>query len=129
MPNLKAAAAAFRAGGHGIILAAQVGVLSSEANHDRDARQTLEKIVLEQGVDGPCAILEACGGFTLPEGSEARKAVVVYGDEDTFAKPEDAEEPASQLGGQAVRISACGHAMLLEKPEKTLDIVRAAIGV
>ena len=86
-------------------------------------------MVLEQGIDGPCAILEACGSFTLPEGIEARKVVVVHGVEDTFAKPEDAEKLASQLGGETVRISACGHAMLLEKPEKTLGIVRAAIDI
>ena len=51
----------------------------------------------------------------------------MYGEEDKFARPEDAEELASQLGGEAVKISAYGHALLLEKPEKTLDIVRAAI--
>ena len=57
MPNLEAAAAAFRAGGPGAILAAQVGAVGAEARHDRSVRQALEKMVLEQVIDGPCAIL------------------------------------------------------------------------
>ena len=57
IPNLKAAAAAFRAGGPGAILAAQVGAVGAEARHDRSVRQALEKMVLEQVIDGPCAIL------------------------------------------------------------------------
>ena len=87
----------------------------------------MEKLVLAQGVDGPCAVMESLGGFGIPEGLEANKVVILCGVEDALVSPEAAEELARQLGGEAIRIPACGHSLLLEQPKKVQAIVGAAL--
>ncbi|VDC03204.1 unnamed protein product [Peniophora sp. CBMAI 1063] len=127
MPDLVSPAAALRAGGTSALLAAQINALGADGRRDERVRSELEKMVLAQSTDGPCAVLESFSGFALPQEIQARKSIVIYGDEDTFARPEDAEKLASLLGGEAFRIPTCGHAMLLEKPEAVQEIIHRAL--